>query len=173
MRIMTTDRLALDEFDANDDADFLVELLNEPSFIDNIRDTGVRTTADAAAYVREGPAASYRSNGFGLWRMSLLDAGDVIGMCGLVMRDFLPAPDLGFALLRRHHGQGYAEEAARAVLKHADASLGLDRLLAIVSPSNVSSRRLLTKLGFRETCDAPGVSGTILLERHARRQSQA
>ena len=71
-----------------------------------------------------------------------------IGMCGLVKRDFLSAPDLGFALLPDYLGRGYASEAAHAVVLHAKQKLGIARLYAIVKRDNRRSVRLLGRLGF-------------------------
>jgi [ribosomal protein S5]-alanine N-acetyltransferase len=72
-----------------------------------------------------------------------------VGLCGLVKREFLSSPDLGFALLPESVGKGYAAEAARAVIAHAESHLGIERLYAIVNGSNHRSLRLLERLGFR------------------------
>ncbi|MGO4780208.1 GNAT family N-acetyltransferase, partial [Lysobacter sp. 2RAB21] len=78
-----TDRLVLNELTA-DDAGFILELLNEPSFIDNIGDRGVRDLDGAVRYILDGPVQSYARNGYGLWRVDLRDSGEAIGMCGLL-----------------------------------------------------------------------------------------
>ena len=149
--MIETDRLDLHELSADsaDDAAFILRLLNEPSFIRNIGDRGVRNLDDAAAYLRKGPVASYRNHGFGLYRMDAKASGEPIGMCGLLKRDTLDDADLGYALLPEFCGHGYAVEAATAVLAHARATLGLGRILAITDPANQASMRLLEKLGFR------------------------
>jgi ribosomal-protein-alanine N-acetyltransferase len=141
-----TPRLALREF-TEDDAPFVLRLLNEPSFHEFIGDRGVRSIADACRYLREGPMASYRAHGHGLLRVALRDGGEVIGMCGLVRRDTLPLPDLGFALVPEAWGAGYTTEAGRAVLEHGRKTLGLREVLAITSPGNERSMRVLQKLG--------------------------
>lgn len=150
-----TDRLAFAELTVAD-APFLVRLLNDPSFVANIRDSGVRTDADACGYVANGPAASYAAHGFGLWRVDDRATGDPIGMCGVLKRDGLDDPDLGFAVLGEAQGRGYATEAGRATLGHARSALGLERIVAIVAPHNSGSARVLEKLGFRD-------EGTITL----------
>jgi len=109
----------------------------------------VRSLADAEGYIRNSLQAAYRTCGFGLYALELKSARDLIGLCGLVQRDFLPSPDLGFALLADFVGQGYASEAARAVMEHARTTLGIERLYAIVKPGNQRSVRLLERLGFR------------------------
>jgi RimJ/RimL family protein N-acetyltransferase len=123
--------------------------LNDPAFIRNIGDRGVRTDADAIEYIDKGPMASYARHGFGLCAVDFAAGGATIGICGLLQRDELPAPDLGFAFLPQFRSQGYAFEAAAAVKADAHVRLGIDRLLAIVNPDNAPSIRLLEKLGFR------------------------
>jgi RimJ/RimL family protein N-acetyltransferase len=143
-----TARLALHRF-TGADAAFLVELLNEPSFLRYIGDKGVRTEADACRYLETGPLASYARHGFGLLRVGLRESGEPVGMCGLLKRDWLPDADIGFAFLPRFWRRGYALEAASAVLAHARDGLGLKRVVAITSPDNAASIGLLGKLGFR------------------------
>ena len=144
---LATPRLELREFDERADACIVLRLLNEPSFIEHIGDRGVRTLDDAHRYLREGPIASCRSHGHGLLRVSLRDDGTVIGMCGLVKRDTLPVPDLGFALLPEHQGKGHAQEASRAVLAHGRSALGLTEVLAITATHNRRSMATLRSLG--------------------------
>ena len=130
------------------DAPFIVALLNDPAFIRNIGDRGVRSEADAEAYLTGGPMASYARHNFGLCAVELSGSRVPIGICGLLRRDELPAPDIGFAYLPEYRSRGYAYEAAVAVKRHAHNVLGIDTLLAIVSPDNEPSIRLLEKLGF-------------------------
>lgn len=140
-------RLRLRRF-TTDDASFARQLLNEPSFLEFIGDRGVRTHDDAVRYIEQGPIASYRAHGHGLLCMTLHD-GTPVGMCGLLRRPGLDLPDLGFALLPAHWARGLVVEASRAVIAHGREALGLDALLAITSPHNVRSMRVLEKLGFR------------------------
>ncbi len=144
--LLPTDRLILREFTLADAA-FVAELLNEPAFIEFIGDKGVRDLAGAEKYLHEGPLASYAKHGFGLWAVTLKD-GTPLGSCGLLQRDFLAHPDLGYAFLARHHGQGYAHEAAVAVLQHARGPLRLTTLHALTAFKNPASVKLLGKLGF-------------------------
>ena len=147
MAVVTTPRLLVRELTLHD-APFIVALLNDPAFIRNIGDRGVRTPADACAYLTAGPLASYARHGFGLCAVTLAETGEPIGICGLLQRDELPGPDLGFAFLPQYRARGYALEAASAVKADAHARLGLPTLLAIVNPVNDPSIRLLAKLGF-------------------------
>lgn len=144
-----TARLTFSEL-SDDDAPFVLRLLNEPSFVANIRDSGVRTEEDARAYVANGPAASYAAHGFGLWRVDERAGGTSVGMCGVLRRDGLDDPDLGFAFLAEAQGRGYATEAGAATLAHARDALKLGRIVAIAAPHNAGSARVLEKLGFHD-----------------------
>lgn len=164
-QVLSTQRLVLREL-TREDAPFVLRLLNDPSFLRYIGDRGVRDLDDARRYIERGMLDSYARHGFGLWLVERCDAGDApIGLCGLVFRDGLPAPDIGFAFLPQWWSRGYAHEAAAAVMAHARRVLGLDRVLAIASPHNESSLRLLHKLGFHYERDVlmPGDTEAVAL----------
>lgn len=146
MAVLETKRLSLHRFTL-DDAPFVLELLGDPDFLRFIGDKGVRTVDDARDYLTEGPLRSYARFGFGLLRVARRDDGVPLGMCGLLRRDALADVDIGFAFLPAHRGQGYALEAASAVLDHGRAVLRIPRIVAIASPDNARSARLLAKLG--------------------------
>ena len=162
-RITETERLIIDELQPGRDADFLQALLNQASFIENIRDVGVRTLEDADEYVARGPAKSYADHGFGLWRVSRRDNGAPVGMCGLIQREDLDYPDLGFAMLDDQQRQGFCREAAIATLDHAWRALGASRVLAIVAARNNASRALLASLGFADLGRIHATTGGMLL----------
>ena len=145
--VVETSRLRLRRLSV-DDADFILKLLNEPSFIQNIGDRHVRTIEEARAYILNGPVASYEKHGFGLWLVETKEAGAHIGICGLLKREVLEDVDIGYALLPEFWSKGYALESASAVLSYAREELRLQRVLAVVNPKNQSSIRLLEKIGF-------------------------
>ena len=145
---METERLLLRRL-AAEDAEFIVELLNQPSFLRYIGDKEVRTIEDAVRYIETGPVASYERFGFGLYLVELKESGAQIGMCGLLKRDSLPDVDVGFAFLPSYWSRGYALESAVAVMNYGREVLGLRRIVAIVSPDNGTSIRLLEKIGLR------------------------
>ncbi|MFN7959184.1 MAG: GNAT family N-acetyltransferase [Holophagaceae bacterium] len=145
-----TERLVLRPF-VPGDAPFILRLLNEPSFIEHIADKGVRTLEQAADYLAQGPLASYAAHGHGLWMVQHRTTGNPMGMCGLIKRDTLPELDLGYAFVPEFWGLGYAREAAGACVAWGRDHLGLGGLLAIVSPGNMASIRLLEDLAFRRT----------------------
>lgn len=149
MKILETERLVLRRLSPDDDAEFILELLNQPSFLRYIGDKGVRTTEDAVRYIQTGPVASYERFGFGLYLVELKETGVPIGMCGLLKRDTLPDADVGFAFLPDYWSQGYAFEAASGVMRYGREVLGLQRILAITSLDNEASIRLLEKIGLK------------------------
>lgn len=143
--VIETRRLLLRELDF-DDAGFILELLNEANFMRYIGDKGVRTLADARDYISSGPMDSYTENGFGLYAACFRD-GTPAGICGLVRREGLDDPDVGFAFLARHCSKGYAVESAAAVLDHGRGALNLPRIVAITSADNHNSIAVLEKIG--------------------------
>jgi ribosomal-protein-alanine N-acetyltransferase len=147
MQNIETERLLLRPLGVQD-ADFIIELLNDPSFIKNIGDRNVHSVEDAHNYILKGPVTSYEKNGFGLCLVTLKETGESIGMCGLIKRDTLEDVDLGYAYLPRYWSKGYAVEAAKATLNFGWQVIGLKRIVAITDPVNTPSNRVLEKLGF-------------------------
>lgn len=158
MQILETERLTLRQL-STDDAELIRELLNEPAFIQNIGDRGVRTIDDARRYILDGPVASYERFGFGMYRVGLKEGDVPIGICGLVKRDVLEDVDVGFAFLSRHWLKGYAFESASAVMTYAKEVLGIERVVAVVAPHNEASINVLRKLGLK-------FAGTVRLPGH-------
>lgn len=148
MIIAETERLTLRRLTV-DDAEFVLALLTDPAWLRFIGDKGVRTLEDARSYIENGPVAMYERFGFGLYVTERKTDGVPMGMCGLIKRDGLDDVDIGFAFLPAYWGRGYAFEAATAVLDYGRTVIGLARIVAITSPDNESSARLLEKLGLR------------------------
>ena len=148
MIVLETKRLVLRRMSVAD-AEFILALVNEPAFIRNIGDKGVRSVDDARAYILNGPMSSYAKHGYGLYRVDLKENGDPIGICGLLKRDALDDVDIGFALLEKFRGRGFATESAEAVMEYGRGALGLERIVAITSPDNDASIRVLGKIGLR------------------------
>lgn len=132
-----------------DDAEFILALLNDPAFLRFIGDKGVRDMEGARKYITHGPMAMYARLGFGLYLVELKDSGVPIGLCGLIKRDGLDDVDIGFAFLPDFRMKGYAYEAASATMEYGKAALGLKRIVAITSPDNEASGKLLEKIGLR------------------------
>jgi RimJ/RimL family protein N-acetyltransferase len=145
--VLETERLILRRF-IHEDAPFILQLVNEPSFIQNIGDRGVRTLSDAERYLATGPISSYARNGFGLYLVQLKESGKSIGMCGLIKRETLGHVDVGYAFRPTFWSKGYASESVKGVLNYAKQVIGLNHVIAIVDPNNQGSIRVLEKAGF-------------------------
>lgn len=130
------------------DAAFVLRLLNTEGFLTHIGDKGVRSLEQAQDYLRSGPLASYATHGHGLMKLVRRDTGDALGALGLLRREGLDHPDLGYALLPEHAGRGYARAGARLALEDGHRRLGLATILAVVKAGNARSIRLLEALGF-------------------------
>lgn len=148
--IFETNRLRLREFTLHD-SEFIVELLNSPGWLQFIGDRNIKTEEQARHYLENGPIKSYFDNGYGLSLVERKDDQKAIGMCGIINRDTLDHPDIGFAFLPEFNGNGYAFEIASATIKHAKDQLKISKISAITVADNVRSIRLLEKIGLRFT----------------------
>lgn len=164
MAELETERLVLSRIGEGDE-EFVIHLLNDPAFLRYVGDKGVRDADGARHYIQTGPVASYKRFGFGLYKVLLKNSGEPIGMCGLLKRETLEDVDVGFAFLPEFRSKGYAMESASAVMRQGREKFGLSRIVAITSPDNVSSSRLLGRLGmqFERTISFPGEQAELSL----------
>ena len=144
--ILTTERLTI-RLLTPADAPFILELVNQPSWLRNIGDRNVHSLDEAVGYLEKGPMASYARHGFGLWCVERTADRTPVGICGILKRDYLDDPDIGFAFLERHQGLGYGKEAAAGTLTYAHEALGLTRIAAVIDPANAGSIRIVERLG--------------------------
>ena len=144
--IVETPRLNIRELTV-DDAEFVFGLVNEPSFLANIGDKGVRNLEDARQFILEGPWASHREQGYGQFLVELKEGGDQIGVCGLLYREALDVSDIGCAFMPQYWRRGYAFEAACAVMEYGRSTLGIEKIVGLTSEENVASIKALEKLG--------------------------
>ena len=149
MTVCETERLRLNHLSSPDDAPFILELLNDPGFIQNIGDRGVRSLPQAGDYINNGPVASYQEFGFGLYLVETREPRARLGICGLLRRDFHPDVEIGFAFLPRFRGKGYALEAASAVMTLGLKTLRLERIVALTALHNHDSMKVLERLGLK------------------------
>lgn len=147
MYLMETERLLLRKITL-DDAAFVLALINDPFYIQNIADRGIRTLEEVEPYIQEKLLSQYEIFGYGLYVVELKNKTP-IGLSGFVKRDFLDAVDIGYAFLQEFAGKGYATEAGRAVMRFGKKSLGLKRILGITTEENTGSINVLEKLGLK------------------------
>jgi len=159
MPVLETQRLSLNEL-TPEDAPFILELLQSRGFKENIGDRGVSDLEGAVGYI-EHTRAGYSANGFGLWRADVKATGEAAGICGLVKRDGLEHPDVGYAFLERFWGRGYASESAAAALAYGRETVGLKTIVAITTPANRGSIAVLERIGmtFAGMIQLPGHDG--------------
>ena len=164
LKILETERLLLSRLTMAD-AGFILELMNEPAFIENVADRGLRSEADAGRYLAEKILPNYKRFGFGFYRVTLKESEAAIGICGLVKRETLQDPDIGFSILERFCRKGYAYEAAAAVMDYGRTVLGLAHVCGVTAPHNRTSQHLLEKLGlkFQRKFHLPGYGTESLL----------
>lgn len=155
------------------DADLLLAVWTDPAFIRNVGDRGVRTISEAVKAMQDGALKLYADHGYGPYAMVRKADGSRIGICGLFKRDNLDWPDIGFGVLPDYCGQGYAGEAAFAVLEHARDDLEIETLTAIVSHENAPSIGLIEKLGlaYVKMITMPGEEKEICLYSKTLRQA--
>ncbi len=167
MLVLKTERLELHHLEPSD-ADFILRLLNELGFIRFVADRGLRTRQDAEAYILEKILPSYEKNGFGFYRVDGKEFGAPIGICGLAKREQLEEADIGFAILDRYAGRGYAFEAATATLEYGRKVLGLKSIIGLTAEDNAASQHLLEKMGMRcvGKTSLPGFAHESLIFRH-------
>lgn len=161
--VLETQRLSLRKFELTD-APFIIELLNSPGWLQHIGDKKVSSVKDAELYLKNGPLKSYADHGFGLWMVEHIITKEPIGICGLIKRDYLDDVDIGFAMLPKYFDEGYGLEIASATLIHAKKKLGLKHIVAITTPANKASIKLLNKIGLNfEKPLVLGQDETVLL----------
>lgn len=93
----------------------------------------------------------YERDGYGLWTMILHVTGEIIGDCGVLNQelDWGIEIEIGYHVRRDLWGRGYATEAAAACRDYGFDVLGRERLVSLIRPQNVASKRVAEKIGLR------------------------
>ncbi|HQF29116.1 MAG TPA: GNAT family N-acetyltransferase [Bacteroidia bacterium] len=162
--LISGENLFLREFILSD-APFIVELLNTPGWIKFIGDRNVHSVEDAIKYLQNGPLKTYSDSGYGFWCVCLNTTNEAVGMCGFIQRDYLPAPDLGFAFLTPYISKGFGYESALLSIELAKKKFNISSLVAITDPVNARSIKLLNRLGFVDAGNVvpPNTEESLLL----------
>ncbi|WP_147819614.1 GNAT family N-acetyltransferase [Salidesulfovibrio onnuriiensis] len=136
-----------------EDLDLAVSLWGDPE-VTRFIDARGELRKDLVRERLEQEILRHKESGVQYWPIFRLEDGEFVGCCGLRSHDRERAVlEIGFHIRRAHWGQGYATEAARAVIAYAFGSLGASALFAGHNPANTASARLLEKLGFVYTHD--------------------
>jgi len=130
-----------------DDAGFFLELYNMPKFIKHIGDRNIRTEEDARNYIKNRFLPQLERRGFGNYVVSLKENGIKIGAVGIFEREGLDIVDIGFSFFEKYEGKGYAYESAQKLRKVVKQKFGIEKLSAITTRDNLSSQKLIRKLG--------------------------
>lgn len=150
-----TDRLILKPT-SEEDAEFILELLNSPKWLKNIGDRNINSVELARDYIKTKSMAQYERLGYSNYTIVRKSDNVKIGTCGLYDREGLEGIDVGFALLPEYEKLGYAYESANKLIEAAFTDFAISELIAITLIENISSQKLLEKLGLR-------LQGTIKL----------
>ena len=163
-RSFETERLVLKPT-SEEDAQFILELLNTPKWIAFIGDRNVNTLEDAKAYIDKRIAAQFTRLGYGNYTVIRKSDGEKVGSCGLYDREGLDGIDIGFAFLPQFEKKGYAFESANKIMQVAINELKITQIKAITIKENIASQKLLLKIGleFEKTILIPNDSEELLL----------
>ena len=144
--IVSTHRYILREINEGD-VENVLALTTDPDWLRYIGDRGVHDQASALAYIHDRFLASYDGLGFGNWAIIDKETQAFLGVCGLLQRASMTFPELGYALLPEHRGQGIVQAVIPEVLKWAKLR-NMNELFALTTPDNDASIHILKKVGF-------------------------
>ena len=131
------------------DAKFIFNIMNTPKWIKYIGDRNIKTIEDAKHYIKEKIIPELERLGFSNYTVTRKEDNIKIGTCGLYDREGLKGIDIGFAFLPEYEGNGYAFEAADRLKEIAINDFKIKKLSAITTKDNISSQKLLNKLGLK------------------------
>jgi len=145
--VLETTRLALRRF-RPDDVDAIFAIIGDDIAMQYYPKTFNRS--DAVQWV-ERNLRRYREHGHGFYAVTLKGSSEVIGDCGIIRQDIDGEPQLevGYHLRRDHWGHGYATEAARACMGLAFRTFGAKKVISLIRPENIPSRRVAERNGMK------------------------
>ena len=144
--VLETERLRLRRI-SHDDVDVLLELFADPVATRYLH--GVMSRTEVEEWV-ERTLSRYTEYGYGLWGVTPRNSGELVGYCGLIPQEDVDGRDeteIGYGLLPRFQGRGYATEAARGCRDWAFEYLRVPRVISLIAPENGPSRRVAERVG--------------------------
>ena len=161
-----TERLILKPT-SEEDVEFVIELFNTPKWLKYIGDRDIKTVENAREYINTKSLPQLNKLGYSNYTVIRKLDNVKIGICGLYDRDGLEGIDIGFAFLPEYEGQGFAFESANKLIDVAFNVFRISDISAITVEDNISSQRLLEKLGLElnGTTKLPDEDEELLLYR--------
>lgn len=144
---INTERLIIKDI-SGDEAKFYLELFNDPDWIKNINDKGLRTVEAVEDYIKNKVLKEFQNNGTGFFTIRLKNSKQPIGVSTLLFRDITQYYDVGYALMPNARGKGYAKEATLAMMEYTKLKLKAPYVYAITKTDNMPSINLLKTIGF-------------------------
>ena len=149
-KVFETERLIIKPTLEND-AEFIFELYNTPKWVKYIGDRNIKTIENAKEYIKEKMIPQLERLGYSNYTLIRKDDNRKIGTCGLYDREGLEGIDIGFAFLPEYEKKGFAFEASKKVKEAAFNEFKIETISAITKKDNISSQKLLEKLGLKFT----------------------
>jgi RimJ/RimL family protein N-acetyltransferase len=139
--------------------------MNTPKFIKNVGDRNIKSIEAADEYIRNKMLPQLNDLGYSNYSLIRKSDNSKIGTCGLYDREGMDGIDIGFALLPEYEGLGFAYESANRIKKAAFEEFEIEEIKAITSKENISSQRLIEKLGLEKagTIKLPNEDEELLL----------
>lgn len=164
---MISQRLTIRPF-TDTDAPFILQLLNEPNWLRFVGDREIHTVLDAKNYIHSKLHKHHEEYGYGFFLITKSSDDTPLGTCGIINREGLKFPDLGYALLKEHQGNGYIHEAAEIILDVVPRVFKMKTVDAITTAENIRSQNVLSNLDFKlqpETIELKGDLEPLMLFR--------
>ncbi|PZD79246.1 GNAT family N-acetyltransferase [Mesonia sp. K7] len=148
-----------------EDSQFIFDLLNSPKWIKYIGQRNINSPKEAENYIKVKMIPQLEKMGFSNYTVIRKEDQQKMGTCGLYNRKGIDGVDIGFAFLPDYEKKVYAYEAAFQIKQAAFEDFGLKKLNAITIKENLSSRKLIEKLGltFVQNIRIPGDEEELML----------
>ena len=122
-------------------------MMNSPKFIKYVGNRNIGSVEEARKYILDKMIPQLKNYGYSNYTITRKSDNVKVGICGLYDRDGVKGIDIGFGLLPKYEGKGYAFESANRLKEAAFNEFDITIINAITSKQNIASQKLLEKLG--------------------------